>query len=271
MAKAKKIVTSSVVILIALILVVSLAIHFFGNSAVKAGIEAVGSKTLGVGVNVNRVDLSILGGRLNMKNFEISNPEGYQSQHFMKMGAADVKLKVSSLLSQTVEIDKMQFDNIVLTLEQKGLTNNLQQILNNLPKSEEKPAEKTPPKEGGKNLHIKDLLINGATVNVNLLVPGKADTLSFDLAPIHMTDIGSDSKVDLAKLIGNVLIAMAEGVAEKGKDILPTEMIGPLTDTLRQTGTQILEQGKDVLKEGSDLGQGIGEAVHGLLKKKEEK
>jgi len=78
-------------------------------------------------------------------------------------------------------------------------------------------------------------------------VPGKADTLTLKLTPIHMTDIGKDKKVDTGELIAQILKAIAAGIAEQGKDILPTEMIGPLTDSLKETGKQIMETGQDAI------------------------
>lgn len=267
----KKTLTTIVLVLVIVILLISLAIKVAGGRAVKAGIEKAGSKVLQVDVRVQDVALWTLLGKLELKNLKIDNPEGYEHDQLLSMGFGHIDLKVGSLLSDTVEIEKMQFDNIVLDLEQKGLSSNLHEILKNLPKAEEKPEEAPAEKQAGKNLVIKDLLVNGVTVNVQLLpVPGKADTLTFNLNEIHMTDVGKDKKVDTAILMRKVLTAIAAGVAEKGKDILPTEMIGPLTDTLKETGQQFLETGKGIIKQGTDAGEGVKDAVEGLFRKKEE-
>ncbi len=265
--KMKKTLVTVVLVLVVLLLLISLSVKMFGAGAVKTAIETIGSKVLQVDVRVRSVSLWTLLGKLEMNNLEIDNPEGYQHEKFLTLDFAHLKLNVKSLLSDTVEIEKMQFDNIELVMEQKGLTNNLQEILNNLPKSEEKPADTKP----GKNLVIRDLLINGVTVKVKLLpVPGKVDTLTLKLAPIQMNDIGTDQKVDTAQLMGRILRAIAEGIAQQGKDILPTEMIGPLTDTLKETGRQILDTGQDVIKQGVDVGEGVKDAVQGLFRKKED-
>jgi hypothetical protein len=270
--KMSKILMTVVLVLVLLIAAISLGIKFYGGSMVKKGIETVGPKVLQVPVRVDSVNLWTLLGKLEMKNLEIDNPEEYEHEQFLKMGFAHIKLNVGSLFSDTVEIEKMQFDGIEVVMEQKGLTNNLQQILNNLPKTEEKPAEEKPKDAApSKSLVIKDLYLNDVSVKIKLLpVPGKADTLTLDLAPIHMTDIGKDKKVDSGELIAKILKAIAAGIAEQGKDILPTEMIGPLTDSLKETGKQIMETGQEAIKEGTDLGKGVGDAVKGLFKKKEE-
>lgn len=269
--KAKKTLLTIIIILVVVLLLISLGIKMYGGHIVKAGIETAGSKVLQVDVRVKNVALWTLLGKLELKDLEIANPEGYSHEDFLSMGFAHIDLNTGSLFSDTVEIEKMQFDDVVLDLEQKGLSSNLHDILKNLPKTEKKPEEAPAEKEAGKNLVIKDLMINKVTVNVQLLpVPGKADTLSFTLEPIHMTNIGTEKKVNTAILMGKILTAIAAGVAEKGKDVLPTDMIGPLADTLKKQGLQMLESGQDVIKQGTELGEEVKGAVEGLFKKKEE-
>ena len=85
---------------------------------------------------------------------------------------------------------------MVLTIEQKGLTNNLKEILDSLPKPEDEPADKEPEdekkdKKPGKKLHIDTLEITNVTVRAKLLpIPGKSDTIEFPLPKIMMTDVG---------------------------------------------------------------------------------
>jgi len=270
--KKKSLLVKVVIALVVVILIISLAIKMFGGRAVKAGIQTAGSKVLGVGVRVDHVGLWTLLGKVEMKKLEVDNPEGYKHEQLLKMELAHVDLNVPSLLSDTVEIDKMQFDKIELVIEQKGLTSNLNEILKNIPKSEEKPTEDTPTKEKGegKNLVIKELIINEVTVKADLPVPGKMDTVTLKIDPITMTDVGKKNKVNTAALMSIILKAITKSIAQQGKDILPAEMIGPLGDTLKEAGQQLLESGKDVLKEGTDLGKGVGEAIEGLFKKKEE-
>jgi hypothetical protein len=59
-------------------------------------------------------------------------------------------------MSDTIKIDLIKLDNTKLTIEQKGLTNNLKEILDKLPKEGQKePAPKT--EKPGKNLTITRL------------------------------------------------------------------------------------------------------------------
>ena len=60
-------------------------------------------------------------------------------------------------------------------------------------------------------------------------------------------------------------------MAEQGAGVLPKEVIGPLRDELERLGklsAALLDEGRKVLKEGTDLGKEIGEGLKGLLKSK---
>lgn len=264
----KKIVSVFVVLLVLCIAVIALLVHLFGDRALKVGIETAAGKTMKVPVTLDNISLSILGGTLNMNELVVNNPEGYQNPTFLELGHGYVGLKTTSLLSDTIEIEKIQLDNTVLTIEQNGLTSNLKEILNNLPKPEaaQAPAEEAKP---GKKLLIKQLDINGVEVKVKLLpIPGRADTLTLKINPIHLENLGSDEKIDTSALVSKVLLAIASGIAEQGKDLLPTDMINSIGDQLSEQGQELIESGKDVgtglIEGGKDIGKEATEALKGL-------
>jgi len=281
MKAAKKVITGIVVVLVVLLVAAVVLFTLFGNRALKMGIETAGTKTLKVPVSLKDINLSLLGGSVEMKNLAIGNPEGYQHPDLLTMGRGYVKLKAASLFSNTIEIDTIQLDKIGLVIEQKGIkTNNLQEIMAALPKPESTGEPETG--KQGKNLLIRELLINGAEVKVKLLpVPGKADTLTLRLTPIRLENLGTDEPIDTAKLTGIVLKALAKGIAEQGKDLLPMDIIGPLTEQLAAQGQKIiqagkegvdavLETGKGIIEGGADVGKKAGDALKGLFEKKDE-
>lgn len=289
--KLKKTIKILVIILIVLILAVVILFKLFGNRAIKAGIEVAGTQALKVPVTVGGVGLSLLAGKAGIDDLVIANPEGYANPTMMEIGKGRVNLAVGSLMSDTVRIEDILLDDVVVTLEQKGLTNNIQQILKNLPKSEETPKEEPDqPDEGaGKNLEITKLELTNINVKVKLLpVPGKADTLSLKLAPIKMENLGSDSKMDMVVLTNKILLAIVAGIAQQGAGIIPDEILGPMGDTLKALGGaaeeliketgKILEggaeAGKDILEGTKDIGKGvedIGKGIGDIFKKKEDK
>ncbi|MEN6307542.1 MAG: AsmA family protein [Anaerohalosphaeraceae bacterium] len=281
----KKIVTALGIILVLLVVLVFVLFTLFGNKALKMGIETGGTAALKVPVSLQDANLSILGGKVELAGLNIKNPEGYQHPDFMSMGKAAVALNTKSLLSETIEIQKIQLDDIQLTLEQKGLSeNNLQAILKNLPKSD-KPAEPTT-ETSGKKLVIKELVINGVQVKAKLLpIPGKADTVTLKVNPIVLTDIGGDKPVNTAELTSKILTAIAGGITEQGKDLLPLDMIDSIGKGLAEQGQKILENvteagkgaleevgktGENILKGAGDVGKGATDALKGIFEQKKD-
>jgi len=265
-----------IVLLAVLILVVCVVvlISVFGNSALKTGIETAASKTLKVGVSIDDLDFSILGGKVGFENLVIDNPPGYQHDKLLEVGKARIAVSIGSLLKDTVNIKEIMFDGVNVVIEQKGLSNNLQDIIKALPKGEPaEPEEAEEPKKPAKKLHIDNLEISNVTVKAKLLpVPGKADTVTLKLNPIKMTDLGSDEKMDVAKLTGKILLAIATGVAEQGAGLLPEGMTDGMKDALgkaTELGKTAAEEGKKILEEGKDAGKEIIESFKGLLKPKE--
>ncbi|MDM7985834.1 MAG: AsmA family protein [Smithella sp.] len=268
----KKVVWFIVVVIVVLIAAVIIGVRFFGGQALKKGIEYGGTTAMKVGVSLDDAKLSILGGNVELDGLKIQNPSGYQHPEFLTMGKAAVQLNIKSLLSETVEIDKIQLDQIQLTIEQKGLTtNNLQEILNSLPKSEG-TAPQSGQSSSGKKLLIKELAINGVQVKAKLLpIPGKADTVTLKLNPIVMNDLGSDKPINTAELTSKIIKAIAGGVAEQGKDLLPLDMVNSIGSGFAEQGKEIIDKAsKGVLEGVGEVGKGATDALKGIFQKKEQ-
>jgi hypothetical protein len=267
----KKMLSILAIVIVTLIVLLIVAVTVFGNQTIKMGIETGATAALKVGVSLNSAKLSILGGSAELNGLKVQNPAGYQHSEFLTMDKAAIKLKVMSVFSNTVEIEKVQFDEIQVTIEQKGVTtNNLQEILSALPKTDE-TAPKPEEKSAGKQLLIKELTINGVQVKVKLLpIPGKADTVTLRLNPIVMKDLGSDKPINVAELSAKILKAIAGGITEQGKDLLPLDMIGGIGEGIAEQGKKVLDTagqaGKGVLE---GVGKGATDAINGIFQKKE--
>lgn len=283
----RKIVLTIIIILI----VISLAFEMFGNKGIKLAVETAGTRVLNVAVTLDEVSLQPFAGKLELEELVVANPEGFETPTLLKMEEAKVKLSTASLLSDTIEIEYIKLDGIEFTLEQKGLTSNLQTILNSLPKKgETQPKEENADAKKKKNMHIAALEISNVTVNAKILpIPGQADKITFKLPDIKKTDIGGkDSEsVDTAKLITMITEWISSAIAEAGTGILPdnlTDALGNVLDQLPNvediTG-QAAEQVQNIIgnttKEGTEaiqqttenVGKEIEKGIQGLFQKKE--
>lgn len=259
-----------------LALAVVVAVNLFAERAVRMGIETAATKTLNVGVSVSNVDLSIMSGKLALQNLLINNPPGYQHDKLLDLKSAKIEVDIKSLLGDVVNIKEIKLDGMDVVLEQRGISgNNLQDVIKAISAG---PKDKGEPETSGKKLHIDNLEISDVTVQVKLLpVPGKADTVTLELSPIRMTNLGGDNKLDTAVLSGKILLAIASGVAKQGVGVLPKEIVEPIASTLGKTidlSKGLIEGregvGQEIIKSTEDIGKGITEGIKGLLKPKKE-
>jgi hypothetical protein len=274
MKSVKKIITWVAVSILVILLVLIIGFNLFGAGMIKIVVEKAASSTLGVPVTVKSISLALLRGKVEIQGLVVNNPTGYVNPTLLELGDGIVNLDVGSLMSNTIKIELIKLDNTKLTIEQKGLTNNLKEILNNLPKGEKKePAPTTEKKQAptaqkpGKNLIITKLEITGTNVQVKLLpVPGKSDTVSLKLDPIVMENLGTEKKLDVASLVEKVMSALATGVAKQGAGLLPDDMVKGIGSSLDKTA----ELGKEALKGTTDAGKGAVEGIKGLFGGKKE-
>jgi len=280
MKKIKRIVVVLVVVLLIVVVGAALLVQVSGGRALKYGIETIGSSTLKVNVAVEDVSLSILGGKLKLKGLVVANPPGYEYENLLELESGQIDVNMKSLLSDTVTIKNLNLDGISLVIEQKDIRgNNLQDILNNLPASEDAAAEADP---DARKLHIDKLTITNTAVTAKLLpLPGRAASIPLKLDPIEMNNLGADNKMTTAILTAKILKAIALGIAKQGTGLLPDDIIGPMKSVLgksgemiMETGTKVLEAGKDVGKEliegGKDIQKRVSEGLKGLLPGKKE-
>ena len=154
--KALKIIGIIVVILIIAVFAIILNL----GKIVKTGINKVVPQVTKCEAHVDDVNFNVFGGKFEIKNLVIKNPEGYKTDQAFSLGHIFVNVKMASLMSDVIEIDQVLIDAPEITYE-VGLGNsNLNTILENvnsaLPSSdEEKKEEKEEKKEGGKKVVIK--------------------------------------------------------------------------------------------------------------------
>jgi hypothetical protein len=259
MKKVGKIISIIVLCVAILTLVLGVALYLLGEHLLKVGIEIAGTKALGVVVDVGDVQLSIRKGTIGITNLVVKNPPGYTNKELLILGRGVISANVRTLLSDVVHIREIKLENVSLAIEQKMLSNNLQDVIGSL---NEKARTGEP---SGRKLQIDTLEISGIRIKAKLLpVPGSADIVTLNLAPIKMKNLGSDNKLDTGILASKIMLAVAEGVAEQGMGVLPAPMVNVMRSTLDKT----IGAGKAAAEKGREILETIRK---GLLTSKEEK
>ncbi|MCX5644903.1 MAG: hypothetical protein NTZ17_09500 [Phycisphaerae bacterium] len=251
-----------IIVLIVLAVIAVVGVILFADKAVKMAVETAGTKTLNVNVTVGKASASLLTGAVGLQDIVVANPAGYQGAALLKLQQVGIKADTKSLLSNEMLIKDMKLDNMQVFVEQKGLQNNLYQVIKPL----REPHEPT-----GKGLVIDNLEIANITVHVSLpAIPGQAQSMDLKLTSIKMGDLGRSEKMDTAVLIGKILLAVAQGVAEQGGGILPKETVGGLGSVLDKA----VDIGKTILAPGGrtpdgqqkdSLGKTVTDGIKDLL------
>jgi len=264
--KAPKVIATMFAVLVVLLVALGVGILLFANSAVRRAVESAGTNALAVPLDVNEAQVSILGGSLALQGVAAANPPGYSGKTLLELRDATIKADLRSLLSDRVVIHDIQLDKMEVFVEQKGLKNNLYEVIEPL-RAEREPS--------GKRLIIDNLAITNIAVHVDLpVIPGQPPVkgVTFKLAPITMTNLGHDERLDTPVLITKVLLAVAAGIAEQGGDILPKEMVGELSNVLNKAidfGRVIFGNGKNGGRQGegaaTELGRSVTEGLKNLI------
>ncbi len=248
-------------IVIVVIAAILLIISFAAEGIMKSAIEKVGTSTMKVDVKLRKVTFSPFSGNFGMNDLIISNPEGFDEPTFMELSEFDIKTQMGSLMSDTVQVNSIKMDNVQLTLEQKGLKSNLNEIISSLP-SKKEPVEEKPSEKPGKKLQIDELEMSNIKVRFK---PPVANAITFSIPTIKMTDLGKEDGIDSVELTTKLLTAITKGIAEHGAGQLPTELVTSLTGTLKDKGIKALSTGivtgKEALEKGTGVGKGVGEKV----------
>ena len=240
--KALKIIGIIIVVLIIALFAIILNL----GKIVKTGINTVVPQVTKCEAHVDDVNFNVFGGKFEIKNLVIKNPEGYKTDHAFALGHIFVNVNMGSLMSDVIEIDQVLIDAPEITYE-VGLGNsNLNTILENvnssLPSSdEEKKEEKEEKKEGGKKVVINLVKVTNGKIGVSAKIAGGME------APIVLPDIEIK---DLGKKEGGISMVQAAAIT------LKTTLLS-IFDVLKSSGKLLLDGAKAI-------GEGIVDGVKSL-------
>lgn len=179
-------------------IVVGIAIIIFGLSnlgpIIKRAVNSYGPKITKTELHVADVSVSIFSAEAKIKQFFLGNPAGFKTPSAMNVGSVLVNVDEKSLTGSTILVDRVEVIRPEVTYEKKGKSDNFNTILQNISKTSdaEKGSKKEPEKEGvGKKLIIRNFIVKGGKVNLDVSVYGIGDKqISATLPDIHLKDIG---------------------------------------------------------------------------------
>ncbi|MDZ7659088.1 AsmA family protein [Fodinibius sp.] len=201
-------------------LILSLSI----DSMVQSSLESTTAEVLNTSVDVEDVSISLLNGSGTIKGFTIHNPEGFSDKPAAKLQEISIKLKVSSLLSNTVIVKEIRVQKPELYYEQKATGNNLDALTGNM--GESSPSDT--------NLIVEYLLVENGQVTLAADI-GSEKSVKAEFSKIEMEGIGRSGNNTMEQTIQQILKpvlekalqeAASQGLMDKAKDTLQDMLDG---------------------------------------------
>lgn len=228
------------------ILVVAVVLLALGaiDSITKTAVERGGTYALGVPTTLEKADVKLTKGSLELASLNVANPEGFTTPHFMALSSGLADADVQSIMSDRMRIEEIVLDGLDINLEKSASGSNYGKILENLEKLSPKDPDAQPkqdPEKKGPALVIDRLVIRNVAVHADVVpLPGvssEATRVNVNLSEIVLTEIGDGAKpMEIAEVVAVVVQAVMQAVVEAAGDQLPGEILNGLESSLAGLG-----------------------------------
>jgi uncharacterized protein involved in outer membrane biogenesis len=202
---------------------IALVIAWFSlNRIMQWGIEQNASTALGVPMHIGKLNLSLTDGTLGIDNLTIDNPDGFNTPYLMKVTAFNIKLKPSSLIAETVEIQSMELDGLEINVEQNFANSNIFTVGGKLQQQRGEQAKQGD--RGEKKVKAGSVSIKNVKANLKISALGQTiANSSIQVPPIELKDIGSDNAqgVLLSEFMRKLVEEISTAAIDQVKASLP--------------------------------------------------
>lgn len=245
------------IVLVALAVLAGVAVVFLlGNlgNLIKGVVEKVGTDATKAPVTLQTVDISLTDGKAQLENLVVGNPQGFKSEHAMKLGLVRVVIDTASIGSNPVIVKEVVVEGPEVIYEVGTGGTNIGTIQENVDAfakglgagggGGEPSGGEAPAGEGeGTKVVIEDLYIRNVKVTVAAsFLGGKGAGAT--IGEIHLEDIGK-----------------SEGGATAGE--VAAEFLDALLDGVVKAVTDLNLDG--LKKQGEGLIEGAGKAIKNLF------
>ncbi|MCZ6831912.1 MAG: hypothetical protein O7F73_20440 [Gammaproteobacteria bacterium] len=246
----------SVAALVVVVLVVTLAVKNL-DDIIRQAIESAGTQATQTKVSLDSAAFTLQDGRGELHGLSIANPPGYTTKNAFQMEQIALQVDLGSLAGDVIVVKEVLVDGALLVAEQKGLTTNLKELLENIEQSAggDKPATAPPSEAADVRLMVEKFSFINSSATV---VTQQWGEKTLPIPNIVMTDIG-DKKTgltpeQLASTMSQTLMRRAERAVtdylEKlAKDAAKKELVKQLESKLSDDDQAILKGLKSMFDE----------------------
>ncbi len=252
------------------------------GTVIKGAVEKFGPQYTGTDVTLNDVTVKPLKGFASLNGLVVGNPEGFKTDHAIKLGAMELDIDLGSLSGDVVVINRILIDGPALMLELGLKKTNVGALMKNIEKAtaggkaegeaDTPEKDKEPEKESDKpqkKVIIREVVVSNGQVGLSSpVLQGNAVTLP--LPTLNLTDIGAkdESGTSFAEatslLLHEIFESALQVVASSGK--LTGDMLMSLGDTGLKLGADIAGKASEGLETLADEGlEGAAKAAEKVV------
>lgn len=179
---------------------------------VKLAVETYGPGIVGAPVSVGSVMLAPWSGRGSINNLVIGNPSGFKGAHALKVGSVAVRIKLSSLASDTIVVESVDVREPEILYEMGSGGSNLSRLQRNAERAVGKPAEAPEGKAApAKSMIIEELFVSGGQVGVSASALGQTG-VTIPMPVVRLSNLGGKGRTP-AQAVSQVLAAVSGSAA----------------------------------------------------------
>jgi len=225
---------------ILLIFVIAVAGIYIGRSyIVKSAIETGSEYGLGVKTTLGSANLDLGGRSIVLNDYEVSNPEGYDSDFFLNIKHGMVDLGEGSIFADETRIDSLIFNGVNLSFEVKDQKGNFSVILEKIKKIGLGSSS-----ENEHKFFIKKLAVRNIKVDAELDFLKQKKGMTFTVDNIIMENLGGDEGVPLSEIAAKLMKTLINRAKSSGSNSIP-EMFNLDSGKIDELKSDVKDRVKD--------------------------
>lgn len=231
------------------IVVVLGAVYFVRNQLVAKAIEKGSTYALGVNAHLGSADLAIGAGSLQLNDYVLDNPEGYETKEFMSIKFGILDISSGSVFSDTVVVDSLILDGINVSLIQRGDKGNFVDIMNFA------KTVKFDTTSGTTLIRIDKVGVRNIAVDASLKILNQVNVeKSFTIEDITLTNVGGGKGATIGEVASIIFQEIMKKAVIKGRGQL-SDQFGKGVDKLEKG--VIDKVGEETVEKVKDLGSSL--------------
>lgn len=258
--------------LLVLVIVAFGVIFYQLNTLVKEAVLQVGPQITGTSVELDAVDIGVLGGNASIAGLAIGNPEGYEQPYIFSLDSVLVEIDLPTVLEDVIVINRVIIQSPEVFYEGSRSADNFRALLNNISENMPAPAEEEETSAAPKKIIIDEFVLADGMVTARHEVLGNK-VLDLPLPELRLTGIGRQTNGATAEeaarqIIQQITRAVSSTLADSAFMAEARERL----ESLRQEAEGRVDEAREEAEtrveselEERGLGEEQREALRGLI------